>query len=335
MNLRQPPCRSLPLPPCPPPASAAWVSAAAARSVRTGLAAILGAQLIWGLMPLYLMLVRSVAALEFVGLRIAFSLPFCLLFVHLSRQFGDLAVALRNPKVLQRLVLSSLLVGTNWLLYVHSINTGQVYAASLGYYLAPLLQVAMGTALLGERLSRRQWSAVTCAALGVLLLLAWGERATLGLGLAIACSWSLYGLVRRMTPVGALPGLTVETLILLPAALLIVLWHAQGPAGSALSQPGFIALFVALSGPVTAIPLFLFAVANRRLEFSTIGMLQFASPTVVFVIALVLGKPPEPAALASFALIWTAIALFVWDLFARRSAGNAPAERLAGVKRHD
>jgi chloramphenicol-sensitive protein RarD len=292
---------------------------------RAAIGMVLIAHLIWGLLPLYLMLVRSVPAFEFVGWRAIFTLPFCALFIILRRQGPELLAVLRQWRVLRLLLLSASLIACNWLVYVAAIQAGQVYAASFGYYLTPLVQVAAGTVFLGERLSRRQWSAVTLSGLGVVLL-GLGALDMLWLSLAMALSWSAYGLVRKLTPVGSLPGLTVETLVLLPGALALAGWYAASPAGSSFGGDPGLSAAIALSGVITAVPLTLFAIAARRLDFSTLGMLQFASPTLVFVLGVtVFDLPLGRLQLASFALIWAAIAVFLWDLTQRRSAGQAPA----------
>jgi chloramphenicol-sensitive protein RarD len=296
------------------------------RTAPSALAAALGAQLVWGLLPLYLVLVETVPAVEFVGWRVIVSIPFCLLIIHLRRQWPELSAAFRQWKVLRLLLLSAALIAANWLIYVAAIQAGHVYAASFGYYITPLMQVLAGTLLLGERLSPLQWLAVAISGLGVALL-GWGELSMLGISLSLALSWSVYGLIRRSAPVGSLPGLTVETLVLLPGAAAIAVWYASTPAGSSFGhEPGLSALIV-LAGPFTALPLTLFAIAARRMDFTTLGMLQFVSPTIVFVLGVtVFDLPLDPVQVASFAVIWAAIGLYVWDLLARRrSVSQAPA----------
>lgn len=294
---------------------------------RGGLPYALGAHLVWGLLPLYLMLVREVPAIEFVAWRVLFTLPFCLLFIVALRQGAHLRAALTDWRVLRLLVLSGLLIGANWAIYVAAIQAGHVFAASLGYYITPLLQVVAGTALLGERLSQRQWLAVLLSGVGVALL-ARGALDMLGISLAMALSWSSYSLVRRFVPVGSLPGLTVETMVLALPAAAAVLWFEGSPTGSSFGRDLPISALIAAAGAITAVPLLLFAIAARRMDFSALGMVQFSSPTVVFVLGLtVFGEPLDPLKLTSFAIIWAAIALFVWDLIAarRRSANQPPA----------
>jgi chloramphenicol-sensitive protein RarD len=282
-----------------------------------GLPLALGAHLIWGLLPLYLWLVATVPALEFVGWRVISSFPLCLAILAWRGQLGELVAVIRVPKVRWMLLASSLLIAINWLVYVAAIQSGEVYAASIGYYVSPLLSVLAGTLFLGERLSRRQWLAVGISALGVTLL-AWEALASLGISLALALSWTAYGLVRKLAPVSALTGLTIEVFVLLIPATAIA-WHfAQGPTGSAVLWSPHDAALIAFSGVVTAAPLLLFTLAAQRLPYSTMGMIQFSSPSLVFLIGLFFfGKPLGTAQLASFALIWAAIGLFVIDLLAR------------------
>lgn len=292
----------------------------------SGLPAALGAQLIWGLLPLYLIWIKWVPAVELVGWRMLFALPFCLLFILLRKQWSDLIVALQDRMVLRRLLLSAVLVFANWMIYVIAIQAGHVYAASFGYYISPLVQVLTGTVILGERLTVLQWSAVAISALGVALL-GMEDLSMLWLSLALALSWSFYGLVRKVTPVGALPGLTIEVLVLLPVALAIVGWHALQAHGSSIGGDLGKSLAISLTGPLTAIPLTLQAIAARRMNMTSLGMLQFTAPTIVFLLGLtVLGLPLHPVQMISFAIIWVAIGLFAWDLvLRRRSIGQTPA----------
>lgn len=296
------------------------------RTAPGALAAALGAQLVWGLLPLYLVLVKTVPAIEFVGWRIVFTIPFCLFFLHLRSQWGELAAAFGQWKVLRLLLLSAALIATNWLIYVAAIQAGHVYAASFGYYITPLMQVLAGTLLLGERLTPLQWLSVAISGLGVMLL-GWGELSMLWISLALALSWSSYGLLRKFVPVGSLPGLTVETLVLLPGGIAIAAWYAAAPAGSSFGHDASLSALIVLAGPLTALPLTLFAIAARRMDFTTLGMLQFAGPTVVFILGVtVFDLPLDGIQVASFVVIWAAIGLYVWDLIARRrSVSQAPA----------
>lgn len=291
-----------------------------------GLPLALGAYLIWGLLPLYLRLVRDVPAFEFVGWRVIFTLPVCFAAIALRNQWRALGAALGSGRTVLTLALSSLLIGGNWLVYVAAIQGGHVLAASLGYYINPLANVIAGTLFLGERLSRRQWLAVGLAALGVSLL-AWDARDMLGISLALAVSFCAYGLVRKLAPVESLPGLTIESLILLAPAGLILAHYAALPAGSAMGRGTGYDLLVACSGILTAVPLLLFAAAARRMDYSALGMVQYLSPTIVFALGLFLfHEALKPVQLACFVLIWGAIAVFVFDVLAQRRPGQRELE---------
>lgn len=284
----------------------------------SGLAPALGAYLIWGFLPLYLILVQSVPPFEFVGWRIIWTLPLCLLIVAYRRQFPELLAALKSPRSLLALLASSVLIGINWFVYIWAIMAGEVFATSIGYYLNPLVNVLLGTLVLGEKLSRRQWLAVAVAAIAVALLAA-GALTSLWISLTLGFSFALYGLVRKQVAVGSLPGLTIESAILLPAAIGIAAWYAVSPAGSAFGQDAWMSTLIVFSGVVTAVPLLLFAIAARRMDYSTLGFIQYLSPTIVFFLGLfVFEQELAPAKLASFVLIWVAVGIFVWDLWAKR-----------------
>jgi chloramphenicol-sensitive protein RarD len=284
----------------------------------SGLPHALGAYVIWGFLPLYLLLVQSVPPVEFVGWRIIWTLPLCLAIVAVRRQFPELLAALRSPRSLLALLASAMLIGINWFVYIWAIMQGEVYATSIGYYLNPLINVLLGTLVLGERLSRRQWLAVTIAAVAVALLAA-GASASLWISLTLGFSFALYGLVRKQVAVGSLPGLTIESAILLAPAAAIAAWYAASPAGSAFGQDAWMSGLIMFSGVVTAVPLLMFAIAARRMDYSTLGFIQYVAPTIVFILGLtVFEQALAPAKLASFVLIWIAVAVFSWDLWSRR-----------------
>ncbi len=299
--------------------------ASAPETRRNGLPFALGAYLIWGLLPLYLRLVHTVPPFDLGGGRILFRLPCGGGFLAARRQGADLLAALRQPRVMLLLLASSVLIAINWLVYIAAIQQGHVLATSLGYYINPLVNILFGTLFLRERLSVRAWLAVALAAAGVALL-AWGARDMLWISLTLAVSFSAYGLVRKLVPVGSLPGLTIEAAILFAPAALVVRHYAASPAGTVFGADAAMSWLIAASGVLTAVPLLLFALAARRMSYSALGFVQFLSPTLVFILGLtVFGEPLRPLQLACFALIWSAIALFVWDLLARRSAEKPPA----------
>jgi chloramphenicol-sensitive protein RarD len=291
----------------------------------SGLAPALGAYLIWGFLPLYLILVKSVPAFEFVGWRIIWTLPLCLVIVALRGQFPEVLAAIRSRRSLLALLASSVLIAINWFVYIWAIMAGEVFATSIGYYLNPLVNVLLGTLVLGETLSRRQWIAVAIAAIAVALLATGAETMTsLWISLSLGFSFALYGLVRKQVAVGSLPGLTIESTILMPVAGAIAWWYAMSPAGSSFGQDWWMSLLIVFSGVVTALPLLMFAIAARRMDYSTLGFIQYLSPTIVFFLGLlVFHQPLAPAKLASFVLIWVAVAIFVWDVLARQKAASA------------
>jgi chloramphenicol-sensitive protein RarD len=290
----------------------------------SGLPHALAAYLMWGLLPLYLHLVHAVPPFEFVGWRTLCTLPVCGLILLATGQWGEVRAIFAQPALVAKLALSALLIGANWLIYVVAIQAGHLFAASLGYYISPLLNVALGTLFLGERLSRAGWMAVGLAFAGVAVLAA-GAGLTLGISLSLAATFAGYGLMRKALPVAALPGLTVEACALIvPGLALITFGH--GPQGTALAGPPLLWLLVALAGVVTAVPLLLYTHAARRLPFSTLGFLQYLAPTMVFLLGLlVFHEPLQRVQLASFALIWAAVAVFCWDLWAKSRVLTLPA----------
>ena len=299
----------------------------AAKYDRAGLANALGAHVVWGSMPLYLQLVKTVPAVEYVAWRILFTIPLCLLFVTWRRAWGELRTVLRDRRTLLTLLASAMLIGVNWFLYVWAIQTGHVYAASLGYYILPLTMMLLGLVFLGERLTPRQWAAVGLAGVGVAAL-ATGALTTLWLSLAMATTFGVYGLLRKTVQAGPLVGLTLESAILAPLSLALAWWYAVSPAGSALAQDGLTTFAVMMGGRMTAIPLIMLAFASRRLPYTVVGFLQFSSPTLVFLLGLlVFGEELKPAQLACFIAIWAAASLFIWDVVrgARRDEAVAPA----------
>lgn len=278
----------------------------------------LAAHGIWGLLPLYLQLLKHVPPLELLGWRIIFTLPFCLLLITVRKQTGELLQVLKNRRTLLALFLSSAFIGANWLIFLIAVAEKHVLATSLGYYINPLVSVLFGTALLGERLSRLQWSAVAVAGAGIALLTA-GALDTLAISLSLALSFALYGLVRKKTAVTAICGLTVEALVLYPFALALVVWYALQPAGPSFGQEWDISLYLIGSGIITGAALMLFAAAARRLTLSTLGFVQYVTPTLSFLTSItLLDEQLDSRRLICFALIWAAVGLFSYDMVRQR-----------------
>jgi chloramphenicol-sensitive protein RarD len=210
--------------------------------------------------------------------------------------------------------MSAILIAVNWLLYVYAVNSGHILAGSLGYYLNPLANVVLGRIVLKERLSWLQWAAVALAACGISAL-AIGALGHLWISLTLCLSFATYGLLRKIAPVAAVAGLTIETMLLLPFAAGWLLWNwTSGHAIFGSGSPAMLALIVG-AGVVTATPLLLFTAAARQLPYSTLGMLQFLAPTMQFLLAVLLyGEPFTRAHAIAFGAIWAALGLYVLAL---------------------
>jgi len=270
-----------------------------------------GAYVVWGLLPLYFKLVGAVPATQVLAHRILWSLLLLALVVLILKRSGAIRAAARG-RTLLLLMASAFLIAVNWLVYIWAVQHGHVLEASLGYFINPLVNVALGMLVLGERLRRWQGVAIGLAALGVLLLTLHGGGA-LWIPLALALSFGGYGLLRKVAAIDALGGLTVETLLLGPAALAVLLW-ADHTGTAAFGSSTRIDLLLVAAGAVTATPLLLFAAAAKRLPYATMGLLQYIAPTLQFLEAVWLfGEPVLPVHLATFALIWSGCALYAWD----------------------
>ncbi len=281
---------------------------------RRALSFALGAHAIWGSMPIYLLLVHDVPVFEYVAWRTLFTLPLCLVIIAFRSSIGELTTVLRNRRTMLTLAASAGLIAVNWCLYVWAIQTDHVYAASLGYYILPLTMMLLGLAFLGERLTRRQWGAVVLAGIGVAALAA-GALTTLWVSLALALSFGTYGLLRKTVAAGPLVGLAVESMVLAPFAIGFLGWSANMGPGLAIGRDPLETFGIVMGGPMTAVPLLLFATAARAMPYTVMGFLQFLSPTVVFLLGLlVFGEELHPAQLACFIAIWAAATLFIWDL---------------------
>jgi len=282
---------------------------------------------IWGLFPLYFKAVEQYSAFEIVAQRAIWSALFGTLVLLLWKHPGWWQELLAYPKRIGVLMISSLLIATNWLIYVWAVNHGHMVEASLGYYINPLVNVVLGLLILRERLRPLQWLAVAMAAVGVAL-----QLITLGefpwVSIALALSFGTYGLLRKQAPVAALPGLVVETWLLLPIALVWLLLFGEGISTTPdfWTQPE--SLWLMAAGPVTLIPLLCFNAAARHLPYSTLGFLQYITPTLLLALAVLLFKEPFPAdRQMAFFCIWAGLAVYSYDAWQiMRRGPSAPAE---------
>jgi len=278
-----------------------------------GLAAAVLAFAIWGVLPLYLHPLHQVASIQVIANRVVWSCIFVLVWMSIRGELSSLRAALADRAVVWRLALTATLISANWFVYVWAVLNGHVLDSSLGYFINPLVNVLLGVALLSERLSPAQWTAVGLAAAGVAYLTA-ASGSLPWISLVLALTFGFYGLIRKLVKVESLPSLGIETLLLLPFALGYLLWcesvgtGALGHAGAATT-----ALLIG-SGPVTAIALFLFAYGARRLPFSTVGILQYIAPTLQLACGVFAFHEPFGRTRAvGFAFIWAALIVYAGE----------------------
>ncbi|HEX8787203.1 MAG TPA: EamA family transporter RarD [Telluria sp.] len=281
--------------------------------MQTGILSAALAFLCWGLFPLYFHAIDEVPPLQILAHRMIWSLLFLLVVLTVRRQWGWLRLA-RQPRVLGVFAASACLLSVNWLIYIWSVNNGHVIEASLGYFINPLVNIMFGFLLLRERLRRAQWLAIGVAALGVAWL-TWQAGTIPWIALALAASFGGYGLMRKTAPLGALEGLSFETMVLFPLAAVYVSWLTVHGQNAFINTPSNAtrALLMA-AGPITAIPLLLFASGARRIPLSVLGLLQYLSPTLQFLIGVALFHEVFTAErLVGFVLIWIALVLFALE----------------------
>lgn len=294
---------------------------------RRGSAYVLSAYLIWGLFPLYFAALKPAGAWEILAHRIVWSLVFCALILLLRRDLGWIGAALRDRRLMLGMVAAAGLIATNWGLYVYAVISGQTTEASLGYFLNPIVTVALGVVVLGEQLRRAQLIAVIIGGLGfVYLTVATGSVPWIALVLAF--SFGLYGLVKKRVGVSltAMRGLALETAILMPLAGVLIAWTmANGTSTFGSIGTGHTLLLLS-NGVVTAIPLLLFAAAARRVPLVTIGLIQFVTPVLQLIVAITfLGEHMSPARWVGFAIVWVALVVLTVDLLRRRRLRARPA----------
>ena len=283
-------------------------------SLSTGLWAGIAAYTIWGVFPVYFKATEHVSAMEILAHRIVWSIPFGMLIIAIRRQFPAVIKAIANRKTLLLLTLAAISLAINWGIYIWAIQIDQIFQGSLGYYINPLFFVVIGVVFFKETLSHLQTLAVVFAAIGVTILTLYGGVFP-WISLCLAFSFGLYGLIRKQVDVGAMPGLFVETLVLLPFAAAYLYYLSQsGEIVFGYKQGGAsITWLMIAAGPITVLPLLCFAVAARKLNLSTLGFLQFIGPTLQFCCGLYYGEPFTKAHALCFTFIWIAVAIFVWD----------------------
>ena len=282
-----------------------------------GMALVIGCYTLWGVFPLYFRLLSAAGSVEIIGHRIVWTLGTCLALIAARRRWASLARVCCAPRLLGALVVSGLLVSVNWLVYVYGVNTARTADAALGYFINPLVTVALASLVLRERLRPVHRVSIVLASAAVALLVVL-QGSLPWISLALAFSFALYGLVKkRIGPeVDALTGLTVESAVVTPIAL-VYLSHLAWQGQSAWQAPGQgwqIMALLSVAGPVTAVPLLLFAAGTRRVPLSVVGMGQYIAPTIQFLLAWVVFHEQIPTARwAAMVLVWAAVAVFIGD----------------------
>jgi chloramphenicol-sensitive protein RarD len=290
---------------------------ASRENTRLGIVCGLAAYLTWGLVPLFFKRIAEIPADEIIAHRVVWAMVLMTLVIGLGRGFGDAWRISRRPLQLARIALAGALVITNWLVFVWGVNNGHILETSLGYFILPLFNVALGVLVLNERLRRLQWLAVLLATIGVAI-----EAARIGglpwISLVLAGTFGSYGLLRKQLPLDAASGLFLETLCMTPPALAWLAWMAFSGQNHFGAGPGLLPtrdLMLIATGAITALPLLLFAVAARRLPLNTMGFLQYLAPTLTFLLAVfVYHEPMDPGRVAGFAAIWLGLAVYSVDL---------------------
>ena len=267
----------------------------------------------WGLFPIYFKQIPEVPPLQVVAHRSLWSLVFVITLLAALRRLGWLRAALADAHTVRVFAASALLLSLNWLVYVWAVGQGRIVDASLGYFINPLVNVLLGVWVLKERPRPLQWLSVAVAGAGVAWLVA-GAGEWPWIALVLAATFGLYGLLRKTAPLGAAEGLALETLMQAPVALLLILWWAwHGTGAMQAADPGT-SLWLLVGGPLTAIPLLLFAFGARRITLATLGLLQYLGPTLQFLVGVfVYGEPFGGERALGFALIWGALALYTGE----------------------
>ena len=293
-----------------------------------GIWSAVGAYTIWGVFPVYFKWLAQVPALELIGHRIAWSCLMLSLVIVVSRQWQSFREQALKLKVLRNYLAAALLISVNWLVYVWAVNNGFILEASLGYFINPLISVLIAVVILHERLRPWQWVSVSLALLGVAYL-TFIHGALPWIALALAFSFAFYGLIKKTSPLGALNGLTLETMILLLPALGYLLALEGSGEGAFLRSGGLIDLLLFGCGVVTAVPLLLFASAAHRIPLALLGVLQYIGPTLQFLIAILIYHEPFAAdKLTGFVIIWAALVIYALEGFIARRAQPEPVAEL-------
>lgn len=287
---------------------------------RVGFACAMSAYLLWGFLPFFLKAVGHIPAAEVVAHRVVWSIPVAGAAILLAGRTAELKQALRNPRMIAMGALTATVLTVNWSLYVWAVGSGRAVEGALGYYINPLFSVFLAGLLLGERLKPAQVGAIALAVAAVALL-GWESGGLPWVSLGLAGSWGVYALLKKMLPIGPNQGFFLEVLLLCPAALIYLAWIRFTDGGHFGPTGWGDVMLLLLSSPVTAVPLILYANGAKRLKLSTIAVMQYIAPTMVFLIAVFIFHEPFSAVRAlAFALIWAALAVYTVSMLRGRPA---------------
>ncbi|EOU3287036.1 EamA family transporter RarD [Vibrio harveyi] len=280
---------------------------------RQGVLLAIGAYTMWGIAPIYFKSIAEVSPLEILSHRVIWSFFLLAALLHFGRHWRSVRDIIKNKTKMMFLVSTAILVGANWLIFIWAVNSNHMLDASLGYYINPLINVLLGMVFLGERLRKLQWFAVVLAACGVLvLLIVFGSVPVVAI--ALAMSFGFYGLLRKKVSVEAQTGLFIETLVMLPAAAIYLLFIASSPTSNMLDNPMQLNTLLIAAGVITTLPLLCFTGAATRLKLSTLGFFQYIGPSLMFLLAvLIYGEPFTSDKAITFAFIWGALVVFSFD----------------------
>ncbi|AIV04059.1 chloramphenical resistance permease RarD [Vibrio harveyi] len=280
---------------------------------RQGVLLAIGAYTMWGIAPIYFKSIAEVSPLEILSHRVIWSFFLLAALLHFGRHWRSVRNIIKNKTKMMFLVSTAILVGANWLIFIWAVNSNHMLDASLGYYINPLINVLLGMVFLGERLRKLQWFAVVLAACGVLVqLIVFGSVPVVAI--ALAMSFGFYGLLRKKVSVEAQTGLFIETLVMLPAAAIYLLFIASSPTSNMLDNPMQLNTLLIAAGVITTLPLLCFTGAATRLKLSTLGFFQYIGPSLMFLLAvLIYGEPFTSDKAITFAFIWGALVVFSFD----------------------
>ncbi len=288
-----------------------------------GFAYALTAYLLWGFLPIYMKALGHISPVEVIAHRVLWSVPIAGGVLLLQGRTADLRAALRSPRMLRMAAMTAALISVNWGIYVWAIGAGHALDAALGYYINPLFSVLLGAVLLGERLDRLQMAAIGLAGIAVLVLTVESGRLPLA-SLGLMVTWGFYAYLKKSLPIGPNQGFALEVLLLLPPALGYILWLMTTGGGHFFAGSTSDTLLLLGCGAVTAVPLMIYANGAKLLRLSTIGIMQYIAPTMIFLTAVFLfGEPFGRARMIAFPMIWLALAIYTFALIRKARAARA------------